>query len=197
MPHIHTETGQHDLTTSAYIVMGGGETAKCLVHFHRKLHTLMQIGGHVELDETPWQAIAHELKEESGYELEQLHVLQPTSTVAQSDNQIVHPVPVSINTHAISGAHYHTDLCYAFVAEAPPRGKQAAGESDDVRWLTLGQRKDSANNGEALADVYRLYRVIVAEYLDTYHQIPATSYSLDSPRILNTGLTRTQTDKTS
>ncbi len=32
----------------------------------------MQVGGHIELDETPWQAVEHELREESGYTLAEL-----------------------------------------------------------------------------------------------------------------------------
>lgn len=67
MPHIHTQPNQHDMTVSAYIVRKENDEWKYLVHFHKKIEVLMQIGGHIELDETPWQTVAHELEEESGY----------------------------------------------------------------------------------------------------------------------------------
>ena len=70
MPHIHTEPDQHDMTVSAYIVRTDSAEPLCLVHMHRKIGKLAQIGGHIELNETPWQSIAHELEEESGYTLE-------------------------------------------------------------------------------------------------------------------------------
>ena len=68
MPHIHTAPNQHDMTVSAYIILRDGEDLKCLVHLHKKVGKLMQIGGHIELDETPWQSVVHELFEESGYD---------------------------------------------------------------------------------------------------------------------------------
>ena len=58
MPHIHTEPGQHDQTVSAFIFRKVDGEYKAFLHMHRTLGTLMQVGGHVELDETPWGAIA-------------------------------------------------------------------------------------------------------------------------------------------
>lgn len=74
MPHIHEGDGQHDLTAGAFIIRFDQDEPKGLLHFHRKLHKLLPIGGHVELNESPWQAIAHELDEESGYSMSQLMV---------------------------------------------------------------------------------------------------------------------------
>lgn len=61
MPHIHTKPDQHDMTASAYILRQENGVWKCLVHFHKKVEKLMQVGGHIELNETPWQTITHEL----------------------------------------------------------------------------------------------------------------------------------------
>lgn len=71
MPHIHTKPGQYDHTVTAYIVRTDGDDPKVLLHMHRKLGMLLPPGGHVELDETPWAAMAHELTEESGYTLDE------------------------------------------------------------------------------------------------------------------------------
>jgi len=128
MPHIHTEPGQHDPTATAYIIGVFDEAPKALVHMHRKLHMLLPVGGHVELDENPRQAVAHEIEEESGYTLDELTILQPISRLKPIPNIIVHPYPVVINTHQIAGLdHYHTDTIYAFLAHSLPKHSIFAG----------------------------------------------------------------------
>lgn len=117
MPHIHTEPDQHDMTVSAYIIRRENDDWKCLVHFHRKIEKLMQIGGHIELNETPWQSVAHEIEEESGYEIKQLQVLQPTTRRVTEVSNLSHPVPFSMNTHNVGDDHYHSDMCLAL---SPP-----------------------------------------------------------------------------
>jgi len=61
MPHIHTMKNGHDFTTTAYIVRVDTLEPKALVHMHKKLKRLLAVGGHVEMNESPWQAIAHKL----------------------------------------------------------------------------------------------------------------------------------------
>mgnify|MGYP001683399595 FL=1 len=78
MPHIHNKPGQHDICVSGYIVkITEGDEPRIILHKHRKLKMLLQFGGHVELDETPWQAVLREIAEESGYDKNQLKLLQP------------------------------------------------------------------------------------------------------------------------
>lgn len=144
MPHIHTEDNQHDHTTSAFIVRTDFSEPKLMVHMHRKIGKLLQAGGHVELDETPWQSIRHELIEETGYDLNQLRILQPASNRLDFlSTAVVHPIPVVTHTHAYSSqsTHKHTDTVYAFIASGEPKGLPAEGESQDVRWLTLSELK--------------------------------------------------------
>ncbi len=50
----------------------------------------------MELNETPWQAVAHELTEETGYELGQLSILQPVDRIESLPKIVVHPAPVLI-----------------------------------------------------------------------------------------------------
>lgn len=142
MPHIHTEKGQHDLTVSAYIIRkrDSGEH-ELLVHVHKKVKKLMQPGGHVELNETPWEAITHELTEETGYDIKQLVVLQPARHVVNMTNPKVvqHPIPYIVNTHPVESDmenHYHTDLSYVFITEEEPASGVGEGESDTLRWVT-------------------------------------------------------------
>ena len=181
MPHIHTEPDQHDMTISAYVIRTNEAESKVLVHMHLKHHKLLQVGGHIELNETPWHAVAHELAEESGYTLDELQVLQPDDEPVVVDGAIVHPVPVLMNTHKISDGHYHSDLCYAFVADKPPKLNIADGESADIRWLTLAELHQEAKRGVAARDVLALYEIIVSRYLNRYHRVPASRFSLDKP----------------
>jgi 8-oxo-dGTP pyrophosphatase MutT (NUDIX family) len=46
----------------------GGEDGQVLVIHHRRLETWLPVGGEIEADETPLEAAARELREESGLE---------------------------------------------------------------------------------------------------------------------------------
>lgn len=131
MPHIHTEPGQHDITASAFILLLGGNEPKLLLHEHRKLGKLLQYGGHVELTETPWDAVLHEVREESGYTAVQLQVLQPTPHLVRAGKAKTDPLPACIGTYPYGGdpSHFHTDLSYAVITTESPRHAEAAGES--------------------------------------------------------------------
>lgn len=138
MPHIHTKPGQHDHTVSIYLIRTDFNEPKVMLHFHRKAKMWAQFGGHIELEETPWQAVIHELQEESGYEMSQLDLLQPDRRIRQVGGAMVHPVPV---VHATMGyptdaAHFHTDSAYVLVANEPPRDTPGEGESKDIRLFT-------------------------------------------------------------
>ncbi len=180
MPHIHNKPDQHDITVSAWIVRKVGDNWKCLVHYHKKMDVLMQIGGHIELNETPWQAMSHELIEESGYELTDLHVLQVmTDRISGTDN-IIHPVPFSVNTHLVGNGHYHSDLCYGFIADDIPKKNVDEHESSDLRWLTLDELIDGAKSSTVLKDVTATYQYLVKN-IDCYVEVKAESFSTEKP----------------
>jgi 8-oxo-dGTP diphosphatase len=181
MPHIHNEPDQHDMTVSGYIVRVDANEPLCLVHMHKKIGKLMQIGGHIELNETPWAAIAHELEEESGYQLGELKVVQYTADRVVDASNISHPTPFLMNTHNVGNEHYHSDLCFGFVANGTPAQNMADGESADLRWLTLSELREAAKNGEALQDVSNMYTFLV-EHLNSYAQVLAADFSVDKPR---------------
>ncbi len=138
MPHIHTNPGEHDHTVSACIIRTDlSNEPRIVLHMHKKLRTLMQFGGHIELIETPWDAVAHEMVEESGYELNKLKLLQPKIGLRALTGAVVHPQPACVNTHSFPGNHYHTDSAYVFVADSGPTALIANGESVDIRNFTL------------------------------------------------------------
>ncbi len=180
MPHIHTEPGQHDMTVSAYVVRTDQKEPLCLVHMHRKIGKLMQAGGHIELNETPWQTVTHEIPEETGFTMAELKVAQHSADVISGDANIYHPTPFVVSTHNVGNEHFHSALCYGFVAEGSAQNAVADGESADQRWVSLPELRALAENGEALQDVYNVYAFFIRN-LGTYALVAATDFSTDTP----------------
>ncbi len=177
MPHIHTELGQHDHTVSAYIVRVDGDEPRALLHLHKKHGILMQVGGHIELDETPWQAMAHELVEESGYELSQLSILQPQQSLRSLNTAVLHPIPFSMNTHVINQDHKHIDHAYAFVANEGPTRLPKDGESADLRWLTCAELV-GLDAAQTIENVRQSYLFILNQILDNWESVPAADFEI-------------------
>lgn len=186
MAHIHTKPGQHDITISAYIIRTDESEPKVLVHIHKKFGKLMQIGGHIELNETPWQALAHELVEESGYDISELKVLQPSENISPVAHAVIHPVPLVMNTHMVTADHFHSDLAYGFTVDHIPRALPGEDESGDLRWLTLDELKRDVDQELALPDVWNIYTTIITSYLPSYAQIDAQKFALTKPDTLAT-----------
>lgn len=180
MPHIHTNPNQHDVTVSAYIIRKVNDEWYCLVHYHKKFDKLLQIGGHLELDETPWQSLVHEVREEAGYSMSELQLLQPTADTPHPEKPIVHPVPFASNTHYVGSGHYHSDLAYAFIASDLPNASVAKGESADLRWETVVGLQHEVKAGKANADTTAIYEFLL-QIVNTYVCVPAINFSLLKP----------------
>lgn len=181
MPHIHTEKNQHDLTVTAYILRVDTPEPMALLHMHKKLNILLPVGGHVELDETPWQAISHELTEESGYQLNQLHILQPRSRIKTMTKVVQHPYPLSMNTHDITSEHYHTDIEYGFITTENPRLEIEEEESADVRWVTKQELYDLPSN-MIFDNTREIYSFLFTEALVNWDKIDVSDFLLEFPR---------------
>jgi 8-oxo-dGTP diphosphatase len=182
MPHIHTEPGQHDHTASAYIIRydkSDNSTPKLLVHMHKKFNRLLQPGGHVELNETPWEAIAHELVEETGYEFSQLRVMQPGVTRVThltNSHTKLHPYPLCHNTHQVTKDHSHTDTVYLFEAENLPRNAVGEGESQDLRWLTEEELSSSSEVTSGTRDI-GLVAFSIIKHTHDWISLPTSHFS--------------------
>ncbi len=179
MPHIHSQPGQHDFTTSAFIVRLDGPEPALMLHMHRKLGRIFQFGGHIELHETPWQALLRELAEESGYQPDQLKILQPRELFTFSvPDCIQHPVPFYYNTHRYKKdeAHFHSEATHAVLAYEEPRGKIAEGESADIMLLT--ERQLRVLPEEKIYEATRqtgLY--VLTQLINDWQPVPATDWS--------------------
>lgn len=133
MGHIHTKTGQHDFTASGFVFFLNSSVPKVFLHRHKILGKYLQFGGHVELNENPWQTVIHELREESGYDIGQLKVLQPKIRIKHLSKVKLHPSPLSIDTHQFSDTHNHIDIKYVFTTNEKPKHLVEGDESKEIK----------------------------------------------------------------
>lgn len=177
MSHLHTEPGYHDFTVGIYILRLDGAEPRALLHLHKKMHMLFPIGGHIELDETPWQAVAREIAEESGYVITQTKVLQPRQRLTHLSDVTIHPQPVTISDHDVTGEHFHTDLAYALIVTDNPQGQPDEGEATDLRWLTRQEIFDLPDV-EIFPNTREIYTYIFDECLPTWEAVSSDHYKL-------------------
>lgn len=182
MPHLHTRPGDHDATVSFFVVRTDGPEPRLSYHLHRRARKLMMFGGHVEHDETPWAAVRRELVEESGYQPEQVRLLQPPVRMRRLTDAAAHPVPVLSSTACTSPdpAHFHTDLLYALVTAEEPAGAPGDGESTDIRLLTRDQLDAVAD--DQIVEMWReAGRFILDEILPAWESVELWEYESVAP----------------
>jgi 8-oxo-dGTP diphosphatase len=131
MAHIHEKI---DFTVEAFIVHDN----KVLLRKHDKYKIWLSVGGHVELDEDPNQAMLREVREEVGLEVE----LFDSRVKENSDGDFIELIPpVALARHAASiGAnpdHVHVVMVYFAVASSDDvRVDHEGDRSDEWRWFS-------------------------------------------------------------
>ena len=125
MPHIHELI---DFTVDAFIVYD----KKVLLVFHKKHNMWLQIGGHVELNEDPDEALFREVKEECGLEVEIIGERQPKFEMKGTKFLYT---PNFMNIHDINETHKHIGLIY-FAKAKSDKFTLAEKEHNDIRWFT-------------------------------------------------------------
>ena len=109
-------------TASCYIVDFAG---RLLLHHHRRLNRWLQMGGHVEGDESPALAALREGSEESG-----LSDLRLAAGIFDLD---IHAIPAAKG----EPQHDHFDVRYVARTGAPEAIAIDRAESNDLAWVTL------------------------------------------------------------
>lgn len=177
MGHLHTGPGEHDWTVSAYIVRTDESPPRLLLHRHKLLGRYMQFGGHVEPTHNPWQALAAEILQETGYGLDQLRLLQPSMGLHFLPGVQLHPLPLMLLTHPFAETdHYHTDLAWAFTAEGPPRQAVAPGESAVIKGFTV-QELAKLPPADIPEDVRQIGLFVLRQGLSDLKAMPAETWS--------------------
>lgn len=125
MPHIHEKI---DFTADVFIV----HDKKVLLIFHKKHNMWLQIGGHIELNEDPDEALFREVKEECGLDIEIIGERQPKFEMKGTKFLYA---PVFMNIHDINETHKHIGLIY-FAKARSDKFVLSEREHNDIRWFS-------------------------------------------------------------
>lgn len=124
MPHIHE---LYDFVVSAFIVHRG----RVLLVNHKRYDRWLPIGGHIELNEDPEEALYREIREECGLKV-RIHASKPP--IAHDGVKPI-PTPSYVDVHRISGAHKHIAYVY-FGTASNPNAVLHESEHREFRWFT-------------------------------------------------------------
>lgn len=131
MPHIHD---LYDFVISVFIVNRG----RVLLVHHKKYLEWLPIGGHVELDEDPEQALYREISEECGLKV---RLLAERPDVGHRGVKPL-PTPSYMDAHRISASHKHVAFVY-FGTSVSDRVKLHTREHLEFRWFSKEELKEA------------------------------------------------------
>lgn len=136
MGHIHGDS-EYDYTASAMIVHGD----KVLLLFHHKMHIWLPPAGHVELNETPIEALYREVEEEVGLTQDHLRLILPYDDNLKLERDpaqnTVLPIPFDMDVHAVNeNGHRHIDFAYIMASDTDVVRPEEGG-AEKLEWFTL------------------------------------------------------------
>ena len=124
MPHIHPE---FDFVVSVFIVY----RRKVLLVHHKSYGEWLPIGGHIELNEDPEEALYREIKEECGLKVKIL--AQKPAISHRGVKALLRPSYMDV--HQITAKHKH--IAFVFFASAQSaRVRLHEREHADFAWVT-------------------------------------------------------------
>jgi len=103
-----------------------------LVH-HRKLGLWLPVGGHIEANETPEDALKREAKEEADIEIEIAGSRDEAGDVKGTVEVLTNPDHIQLED--IDARHQHIDLAY-FARTRSSSVKLKADEHHEIRWFS-------------------------------------------------------------
>ncbi|MCH7730854.1 NUDIX domain-containing protein [Patescibacteria group bacterium] len=130
MAHLHEKI---DFVVGAWIVY----KERILLVFHKGQQTWLPIGGHIELDEDPEQALFREVQEECGLEIE---IIGEKPHLENSSTKFL-LAPAYLDIHPIKNKHYHVSLEY-FARAKSDQVQLAHDEHREIRWFTAAELED-------------------------------------------------------
>lgn len=164
MPHIHTLEGQFDFTVSGYLV----HNSRILLIKHKYLPLWTPPAGHVELNQTPLDALYAEIAEEAGIESSRLQLIETTpypGSRQRSDIASGLPLPFDMEYHTISETHRHINMAYMLLSNTDTVAPEA-GESNTFKWFSAEELHDFKDTNESIISsaLYALQYVEEKEY---------------------------------
>ena len=119
-------------TSTAYVVARVEGEQKVLLHLHKKLHSWLPPGGHVEENESPEECALREVGEETGLQVELLgEKLFPQLNDAERCTVMLQPACILVEK--IEENHYHMD--FTFFATTKSTDLKLSSESHEIKWF--------------------------------------------------------------
>jgi len=131
LPHIHEKI---DFTATAFIVYKN----TVLLRVHDKYKTWLGVGGHVELDEDPNQAVVREVKEEVGLDIK----LSDHEAQVKTPEYTTLVAPDYMNIHRVSDTHQHMDMIYLVQSSSDNVMPGGHDQSHEWKWFTKEELDD-------------------------------------------------------
>lgn len=131
MPHLNK---LYDFVVSIFVVCRG----KVLFVNHKRYGRWLPLGGHIEMNEDPEEALYREIEEESGLKVRVLAAKPPIGHAG------VKPIlrPDYVDVHRIQGKHKHIAFVY-FGISSSDRVRLHTAEHRSFRWFTRKMMLDS------------------------------------------------------
>lgn len=148
MPHIHTGSGEYDFTVAGYIV----HDDKTLLIKHKYLPIWTAPAGHIEVDQTPLEALYNEIQEEAGISKEHLTLVetQPRSKLLKRPvDHVALPIPFDFETHPIIDGHRHINISYVLTSSTN-HVEPGPNESNTFKWFTLDELRDFEDTNDSV-----------------------------------------------
>lgn len=147
MPHIHTESGQFDYTVAGYLV----HRDKTLLIKHKYLPIWTAPAGHVEVDQTPIDALFTEIGEETGIDPSHLTVIetQPCSKDFKRGEATRLPLPFDLEYHSITDTHRHINLSYIVKTDTDDV-RPGPGESNTFKWFSAEELRSFRDTNDSI-----------------------------------------------
>lgn len=154
MPHIHDAI---DFTVGAFLVNNG---RVALIH-HKELKKWLSVGGHIELNEDPDEALFREIKEEAGIDRNELIVLSEKPTIHDPNTKFLY-TPNYLDIHKISETHRHVVLVY-FLISKTDQLKLNKKEHYEIRWFTREELDDEKYKLSVQIKFYAKHALLAAK----------------------------------
>jgi len=130
MPHIHEK---YDFVVNCFIINDG----RVLLVNHKKMGTWLPLGGHIELDEDPEQALFKEIEEESGLTAEDIEIFpqKPAAVEDPEFNTRILFTPQFLCVHDVPPNHKHIALQF-FARTKRNDVTLSESEHHDIKWFS-------------------------------------------------------------
>jgi len=129
-----------DLVVAGYII----HKNKILLIQHKKLDLWLPVGGHIEKDETPDDALLREIKEEVGIDVE---ILNYISFPIEGNTKKNLSSPFYVNVHSVKD---HDHCCLYYICKAiNPEKLKINSELKNYKWFS----KEDLNKEDIPPDV--------------------------------------------